>query len=132
MPDQPAIQFAIKHDYNGFVVAELPHRKKCNLPPYWRMAIIQMRDAKFDKLIEAADAMRWRIDAIIEKEGLNVKVRGPMPATISRIQRYHRMLIILQSPDAAPLQNLFTTLRSADPIRPNVITTIDTDPINLL
>jgi len=131
MPDQPAIQFAIKHDYAGFVAAELTHRQKCNLPPYWRMAIVHMRDTKFDKLEAACAAMRWRLDAIIESEGLSIKLRGPMPATISRIQRYHRMIIILQAPDPAPLQNLFTTLRSAPPIRPAVMTAIDIDPINL-
>jgi primosomal protein N' (replication factor Y) len=132
MPDQPAIQFAIKHDYKGFVGAELPHREKCNLPPYWRMAIVQMRDAKFDKLSEAADAMRWRVDAIIEKEGLNVKVRGPMPATISRIQRFHRMQIIVQAADGAVIQQLFAGVRAGPAIRPVVKVAVDIDPVNLL
>jgi primosomal protein N' (replication factor Y) len=132
MPDQPAIQFALKHDYEGFVGAELGHRAKCNLPPYWRMAIVHLRDTKFEKLEAACEAMRWRIDAIIESEGLNIKLRGPMPATISRIQRYHRMQIILQAPDPAPLQGLFKALRSAGPIRPAVTVVIDMDPINLL
>ncbi|MHC5061413.1 MAG: replication restart helicase PriA [Planctomycetota bacterium] len=132
LPDQPAIQFALRHDYAGFVRAELVHRQKCNLPPYWRMAIVQMRDTRFDKLQAAADAMRWRIDAVINADNLNIKVRGPMPATISRIHRYHRMQIILQAPDAGPLQKLFTALRSAPALRPAVLTAIDTDPVNLL
>ena len=132
MPDQPAIQFAIKHNYDAFVTAELTHRKKCNLPPYWRMAIVHLRDTKFDKLEAACAAMRWRLDAIIESEGLDIKLRGPMPATISRIQRYHRMIIILQAPDTRPLQKLFTALRSAPPIRPAVMVAFDVDPVNLL
>jgi len=132
LPDQPTIQFALKHDYDGFVSAELGHRQKCNLPPYGRMAIVHMRDTKFDKLNEACEAMRWRLDAIIESESLDIKLRGPMPATISRIQRYHRMQIILQAPDPAPLQSLFTALRSAPPIRPAVKVAIDVDPVNLL
>ena len=76
--------------------------------------------------------MRWRLDAIIESEGLDIKLRGPMPATISRIQRYHRMIIILQAPDTRPLQKLFTALRSAPPIRPAVMVAFDVDPVNLL
>jgi len=132
LPDQPAIQFALKHDYAGFVSAELGHRQKCNLPPYGRMAIVHMRDTKFDKLEAACQAMRWRLDAIIEAEGLNIKLRGPMPATISRIQRYHRMQIILQAPDPAPLQGLFTALRAGPPIRPAVKVAVDVDPVNLL
>ncbi len=132
LPGQPAIQFALEHDYEGFVAAELGGRKKCNLPPYWRMAIVQMRDTKFDKLNAAADAMRWRIDAIIEKEGLDVKVRGPMPATISRIQRFHRMQIILQAADPATLQRLFAGVRAGPAVRPAVMTAVDVDPVNLL
>ena len=132
LPDQPAIQFALRHDYAGFVKAELGHRQKCNLPPYWRMAIVQMRDIKFDKLQTASEAMRWRLDAIIQAQNLNIKLRGPMPATISRIQRYHRMQIILQAPDPATLQTLFTALREGPAIRPAVMTAIDVDPINLL
>ena len=132
LPDQPAIQFALRHDYDGFVKAELSHRQKCNLPPYWRMAIVQMRDIKFDKLQAASEAMKWRLDAIIESEGLNIKLRGPMPATISRIQRYHRMQIILQAPDPATLQSLFAALRAGAAIRPAVMTAVDIDPVNLL
>lgn len=132
LPDSKAIQFALEHDYKGFVAAELGGRKKCNLPPYWRMAIVQMRDIKFDKLNAAADAMRWRIDAIIEAEGLDVKVRGPMPATISRIQRFHRMQIILQAHDPATLQRLFAAVRAGPAVRPAVMTAVDVDPVNLL
>ena len=132
MPDQPPIQFALKNDYQGFVDAELTQRKKCNLPPYWRMAIIHLRDTKYDKLDAASKAMKWRLDAIIESEALNIKLRGPMPATISRIQRYHRMQIILQAPNPAPLQKLFKVLRSAGPVRPNVKVAADIDPVNLL
>ena len=132
LPDQPAIQFALKHDYEGFVAAELVGRKKCNLPPYGRMAIVQMRDAKFDKLNAAADAMRWRIDAIVEKEGLDVKIRGPMPATISRIQRFHRMQIIVQAAEGAVVQQLFAGVRAGPAIRPAVKVAVDVDPVNLL
>jgi len=132
LPDSPAIQFALKYDYDGFVTEELTHRKKCNLPPYWRMALIGLRDPKFDKLTTACNALRERIDHVIAADGLNIKVRGPMPATISRIQQYHRMQIILQAASVAPLQQLFATLRTMSTIRPAVTITVDIDPINLM
>jgi primosomal protein N' (replication factor Y) len=132
MPNQPAIQFALQHDYAGFVTEELTHRKKCNLPPYWRMAIVHIRDTNFDKLTAACRAMRWRLDAIVEAKALDLKLRGPMPATISRIQRYHRMQIIIQSAATDPIQKLFTALRTAPTIRPAVKVAIDVDPLNLL
>ena len=48
--NQPAIQFALKGDFAGFVEEELKHRKACNLPPFWRLAAIVLRDRSFEKL----------------------------------------------------------------------------------
>jgi len=132
LPDQPAIKFALNHDYDAFVQNELAQRKKCNLPPYWRMAIIAMRDAKFDKLQNAANALRQKIDQIITAANLKIIVRGPMPATISRIQRFHRVQIILQAPDVKNLTAFLDTLRQTPPVRPAVTTNIDVDPLDLL
>jgi len=132
LPNQPAIQFALNADFDGFVREELKHRRACNLPPFWRLAVIIMRDRIFDKLDIACKMMRERIDHIVTREGLKVVVRGPMPAVISRIQRFHRMQIIVQAPQAKTMQRLFTGLRAAGPVRPSVKVAIDIDPVNLL
>jgi primosomal protein N' (replication factor Y) len=131
LPDQPAIQFAVKYDYEGFIRAELDHREKCCLPPFWRMAIVHLRDESFERLTAACEAMKGRIDEIVARKKLDIKVRGPMPATISRIQRAHRMQIILQAPTAAILQQLFADLRACPPLRPAVGVYYDVDPVNL-
>ena len=133
LPNQPAIRFAVSGDFDGFVKEELKHRKACNLPPFWRLAVIVMRDRNFDKLDAASKAMRQRIDWIVEREGLKAAVRGPMPAVISRIQRFHRMQIIVQDPEATTMQQLFTSLRAhVWQVRPAVKVAIDIDPVNLL
>jgi primosomal protein N' (replication factor Y) len=133
LPDQPAIQFALKNDFDGFIKEELKHRRACNLPPFWRLAGLIMRDRNFDRLQAASDAVREKVDNIIKRDSLKVTVRGPMPAVISRIQRFHRMQIIIQSPKAEIMQRLFTTLRSdLWRIRPTVKVAIDIDPVNLL
>ncbi|MBN1393168.1 MAG: primosomal protein N' [Sedimentisphaerales bacterium] len=133
LPDQPAIQFAFKNDFDGFVKEELKHRRACNLPPFWRLAGVVMRDRNFDRLQAASDAMREKLDNIIRKDNLKVTVRGPMPAVISRIQQFHRMQIIIQSAKAETIQRLFTTLRAdLRRLRPAVKVAIDIDPVNLL
>lgn len=132
LPDQPAIQFAVRGDINGFFKEELKHRRACNLPPFWRLAAIIMRDENFDKLQAACRAMRERIDFLVEHNGLKATVRGPIPAAISRIQRLYRMQIIVQAPEAETIQRLFRSLRAEQPIRPAVRVTVDIDPVNLL
>ncbi len=132
LPDQPAIQFALHNDYTGFVNEELKHRKNCNLPPFWRLALILMRDRNFDKLEAASQAMREKIDNIVQRERLAAIIRGPIPAVISRIQRFHRMQIIIQAEHAETIQRLFAGLRTAGPVRPAVRVAVDVDPANLL
>ena len=132
LPDQPAIQFALHNDYTGFVNEELKHRRACNLPPFWRLALILMRDRNFDKLGAACRAMREKIDNIVGREHLTATIRGPIPAVISRIQRFHRMQIIIQAAKAETIQRLFAGLRAAGPVRPTVKVAIDIDPVNLL
>ncbi len=132
LPKQPAIQFALNADFDGFVREELKHRKACNLPPFWRLAVIVMRDMNFEKLETACKVMRERIDSVVAQDGLKIVVRGPMPAVISRVQRFHRMQIIIQAPRAEIIQRLFTSLRAAGPVRPKVKVAIDIDPVNLL
>lgn len=131
-PEQPAIEFAMSQDFEGFVREEMKHREACELPPLWRLAMIVLRDPKYDKLEVAAKAMRQRIDDIVARRQLPAKVRGPMPAVITRIQRFHRIQIIIQTPDAGVMRRLFAGLRSERPIRPAVKIAIDIDPVNLL
>ena len=72
------------------------------------------------------------IDTIVQQQHLEAIVRGPMPAVISRIQRFHRMQIIIQAPSPQILQQLFSALRNAGSVRPAVQVAIDIDPVNLL
>jgi primosomal protein N' (replication factor Y) len=132
LPEQQAIQYAVKGDFDGFIKEELTHRKACNLPPYWRLAAVTMRDMKFERLEAACKQMRQKIDRIVEREKLQVKIRGPMPAAINRIQRFHRMQIIVQAPEATAVQQLFSSLRTEPPVRPAVKIAVDIDPVNLL
>jgi len=132
MPDQPAIKFAMDHDYAGFIDAELAIREKCDLPPYWRMAIIGLRDEKFDRLTSASDAMRGRIDEVVASDGLDLKIRGPMPATISRIGGFHRMQIVIQAATSQTIQRLFGHLRGMPAIRPAVRISFDIDPASVM
>jgi primosomal protein N' (replication factor Y) len=132
LPDQPAIQFALNRDFEGFVQEELKHRRNCNLPPYWRLAVIVLRDTNYEKLEAASQNMRQRLDRIIKHNNLMINIRGPMPAPLSRLQRFHRMQIVVQAPEAGMLHQLLKHLRAAGSIRPIVKVAIDVDPVNLL
>jgi len=104
----------------------------CYLPPFWRMGIIHIRDTVYERLETGSKVFKERLDSAIQRLGLEIKLRGPMPATISRIQRFHRLQIILQAPTAGDLQRLFADLRTQAAIRPAVQIYYDVDPIHVL
>jgi primosomal protein N' (replication factor Y) len=132
LPDQPAIAYAVKHDFNAFTESELQAREQFSLPPFWRMAIVGLRDEKFDRLEPACREMDRRIRELVTQLGLEISIRGPIPATISRLHGQHRMQIILKAPRAAVLQQLFSALRGYGPLKPAVTVTYDMDPVYVL
>ena len=132
MPDQPAIRFAQKGDFHAFVTEELKHRKLCSLPPYGRLAVLLLRGAEYESLLAAANQAKNFIDQTIDASSLSIKVRGPQDAPISRIQRSHRIQIILQSPSASHLITLFNAFRASNPVKSPIKAFFDMDPVSLL
>ncbi|MEN6384037.1 MAG: primosomal protein N' [Phycisphaerales bacterium] len=132
MPNQPAIKYAVNDDFDGFVKEELKIRQACSLPPYGKIAIVRLRDTKFDRLDNVSKKIAEQIEAIIKACNFQIKMNGPMPAAISRIQRYHRMQMILQTQKPAQLCEFLTRFRNAKPVSSAVLVQVDVDPINLL
>jgi primosomal protein N' (replication factor Y) len=132
LPDQPAIKFALTYNFEGFVKEELKHRKSCSLPPYYRLALVTLRDTKFERLEDCANAFRAKIDNIISQNNLDIKVRGPVPAVISRMHQFHRIQIIIQAPTAKIIHQLLQRLRQGAAYNSYTKTAIDVDPVNIL
>jgi primosomal protein N' (replication factor Y) len=132
LPNQPAIKFAIQNDFKGFVKEELKHRRLCLLPPFGRLAIVRMKDTNFDRLTTASQTIAEQLTNLIGSLGLDIKLTGPMPSTISRIQRFYRMQIILQTANPANLAPLFGSFRRLKLPNSSVQVQIDVDPVNLL
>ncbi|MFA6175972.1 MAG: primosomal protein N' [Phycisphaerae bacterium] len=132
LPNQPAIKFAVRNDFEGFVKEELKHRQLCLLPPFGRLALVRMRDTNFDRLTAASQTIAEQLTNLIGSLGLNIKLTGPMPATISRIQRFYRMQVILQTASPANFSTLFSNLRKLKPPNSCIQIQTDIDPVNLL
>jgi primosomal protein N' (replication factor Y) len=132
LPNQPAIKFAVNDDFEGFIKEELMHRQACLLPPFGRVALVRMRGIKHDRLMTAVSVIAQRLNDIISSLGLDIRLTGPMPAVIGRIQRFYRMQIILRSAYANQLAELFRVFRRLKPVSSAVEVQVDVDPVNLL
>lgn len=127
-PESPAILHAARHDYESFVVQELPHRRDALASPYGRVArlLVRGRDEGRAKayLDELAARLRQRADP-------SVKFLGPCPAPVLKIKEEFRFHLQLRCATAAPLHALLRDL-SDPPPPPRVELAVDVDPVGML
>jgi primosomal protein N' (replication factor Y) len=128
-PQIPAIQFAARHDYDGFAEGEMAERCACGLPPMTRMTRIVLRDGDHVACVTAARAVA---DRLRELAGSTVRVRGPAPCAIARLAGRHRQQVELLAPDAATMQRVLTSARNEGVLKPSLSMAIDVDPIALI
>jgi primosomal protein N' (replication factor Y) len=129
VPDHPAIRAAIRHDYQAFVLSELPEREKYGVPPFGRLVRLIARgpeeSAVYDYLKDLAVAFRQAADP-------SVRILGPAPAPILKIRNLYRFHLQLRCPGARPLQDLASTVPGQNPTPHGVELAIDVDPIHML
>jgi primosomal protein N' (replication factor Y) len=99
--DEPAIQFAVKHDYDGFAANELPLRQDAHLPPYWRLVRFVIRQEDASKGQDAATQLAARLRSALPPE---VVILGPSQAGIFKIKNQFRFQVLLMSPKAGLVQ----------------------------
>lgn len=128
-PDQAALRFAMRNDFDGFVKIEMFMREKCKLPPFSRMAVILMRDENHQKLEGVSKVMAQVVQNLIKAGSFDITFRGPMPASIPRINRMHRMQLILTANDPVVMSRFFKILRSQPLLKTGLKVVFDIDPV---
>ena len=104
MPEHYAIQFASKHDVNGFYERELEYRRQLGYPPFARLARLEYRQADPAKAEEEAQKMAGRLKIKIEAEARHqTELIGPVPSFFAKMDGLYRWQIIVRAPDPASL-----------------------------
>jgi primosomal protein N' (replication factor Y) len=132
LPDDPAIQAAIRQDFTGFASKELEHRREMELPPFSRMVRIVLRDQEPEKLHAHGDELASQLSAAIAAVAPGIRMRGPMPCAINRIAGFWRNQIVLQCPTAGPLQKVLAMVRDKGHLARGERIAVDVDPVSLL
>ncbi len=127
-PDQAALRFALKNDFDGFVNIEMSMREKCKLPPFSRMATILMRDEDHQRLEDTVKVIADIAAAVIKNTAADITMRGPMPCPIPRINRMHRMQLVLTAPNPVVMSGFFKTFRAIS-LKTTVKILFDIDPV---
>ncbi len=128
-PEAPAIARAARHDYLGFVQAELPQRQLGGAPPFGRVVRLIARGPVESEveiyLQEVTEQLRQEADP-------SVRFLGPAPAPVVKIKHLFRFHLQMRAPSPGPLQDILHRLMPRlSPPKPLELA-IDVDPVSLL
>ncbi len=126
-PEHPAIRKAASHDVAGFAAAELEFRRTFFYPPFCEMAALLVSSPQRERAEEAAAAL----GSALGRQGASLRISGPAPAPLERLQGRWRFQILLR---AADRRSVLAALEAAVPERPpaGVQIAVDVDPQDLL
>jgi len=104
--DHYAVQFAAKHDFNGFYDKELRFRSWMHYPPFTSLANVLVRSDKLEEALRISGMIgKW----FESKRHEGVRVLGPAAAPIVKLKNDFRYQFLLKS---ASREKLNATLRA--------------------
>ncbi len=110
-PEEPAVMFAARHDYNAFVQQELQHRQSFNYPPFGRMVRIVLSDSDYLSLLDEAKRLASMMQQSPACRPETMRLIGPQNAPLQRMDEKYRVEIILLATTPGPLQQVLAELR---------------------
>lgn len=130
-PFHPAIQYARKHDFNGFYDQEIEFRAQLNYPPLSRIALLTLRGRNDEKVAMCADYLRKEIDRRITEVG-NYTIAGPAPAPLAKAESYYRYQIMIRGQHMPRLSRFLADLKQTTQMPEDVLLAVDIDPLTLI
>jgi len=130
-PNDPAIQFALKHDYAGFAAGEMPLRAAAGVPPVVRLVRLVVRHAAPGRAQAAAEKLGQLLRELLARDG-DVRLIGPMRAGVFKIRGQFRFQINCYCPRPGRVQDALTPHLTGLSGRLGAEVVVDVDPVNLL
>lgn len=100
-PDNPVIQRVSKHDFNGFYIEEIIHRRELAYPPFTQLIRLEFRHNEQVIAEKKAEKLRNEIQQYLQNEGQepDLLVSGPVPPFFAKEHGLFRQQIILRGKD---------------------------------
>ena len=92
-PQNPAIQYAMKYDYENFYQEEIDLREKFSYPPCGHLIAVHFKGADSAKVANFADEFLEKMRPVINE---NILVSGPVPAPLEKAKNKYRFLIVFR------------------------------------
>jgi primosomal protein N' (replication factor Y) len=130
-PDDPAIRFALRHDYAGFSSYELPLRKSAAVPPFVRLVRFIVRHQHQQKADDGVKQLAAHLHQLFDKDK-QVRIVGPMPAGIFKIRNQFRFQVNCFCAAPSLIQNALYGQMAGLSQKIGADIVVDVDPVNLM
>jgi primosomal protein N' (replication factor Y) len=129
-PFHPSIQFARRHDFNGFYEQEIEFRKQLSYPPTSRVALLTLKGRNEDKVKFSAEHLKRAVEKSVA-DLKDIIIAGPAPAPLSRAHSYYRYHIMLRGERMPALSKRLAQLSRELKLPDDVQLVVDIDPVDL-
>lgn len=129
-PHHPAIQFARRHDFEGFYEQEIDSRRELRYPPLSRIALMTIKGRNEEKVRFAADHLRKEIDNLLAAAKEHM-IMGPAPAPLARAETFYRYQIMIRTRQMSKVSAQLAALSEKLTLPDGLTLTIDIDPATL-
>ncbi len=130
-PGHPAIQAAVRQEFEAFAEQELPAREGFGFPPFSSLVRLIVRGEDEQRTAEYAQFLVDQVKGrIADPEGM--RTLGPAPAPITRIRDKYRFHALLISDQPGQLQDELRQLVQQERNPPGIQWVVDVDPMSLL
>ncbi|HWY75519.1 MAG TPA: primosomal protein N', partial [Verrucomicrobiae bacterium] len=129
-PFHPAIQYARRHDFEGFYEQEIGFREQLKYPPTSRAALLTLRGRNEDKVRLSAEHLRRQIQKGVA--GLkDLIIAGPAPAPLARAESNYRYQIMLRTRQMTAVSKSLALLLQGLALPDDVTVSVDIDPADM-
>lgn len=126
-PHSPSIQFARRHDFDGFAEQEMEFRGEFSFPPFAHCAVLTSRSTHERRAEFTLQSLRLRLAENLP-EGL---VLGEvLPSPLVRSHGQFRFQITLRCPRARPMTQHVQSVLAKTPLPEDVTVVFDMDALN--
>ena len=128
-PQAAAIQFARRHDTDGFAETEMELRRQMNFPPYCHMAVVTARSEQEELAALAMETLHKRLLAALPPQ---VQVSEPLPAPLAKAYGQFRYQCTLKAPGARILADVCQREIAAMNCGEGITLTLDIDAYSFM
>ena len=129
-PFHPAIQFARRHDFEGFYEQEIGFREQLKYPPAGRIALLTLKGRNEEKVRFSADYLKRELEKAVG-DIKDLVIVGPAPSPLLRAETYYRYQIMLRAQRMAALSQRLALLIRSLTLPQDVSLAVDIDPVDL-